>query len=100
MPENITQRPEESAAPRVIAHTITVDGTQLTFRPATVPELDRYFSKAQSTLVSGSVRLATDMCHDSGAAAEIFAGKPGLAVRIATAELEAKGFVNDTKVSD
>lgn len=90
--QNHTIRPTDPATPRVIAHSVTVGDTQLTFRGATIPELDRYLGNAKDKLVTSSIRLATDMAHDKDLAAKIFEEKPGIAVQISTKELEAKGF--------
>lgn len=89
---NQIARKDAPAPARVIAHTLDTEHGQLTFRGATMPELDRYLSNVKAKMVSSSVVLAQDMAHDKELAAQVFAAKPGLAVRLANAEMAAKGF--------
>ncbi len=89
---NQIARQDAPAPARVIAHTLDTEHGQLTFRGATMPELDRYLSNVKAKMVSSSVVLAQDMAHDKELAAQVFAQKPGLAVRVVNDEMAAKGF--------
>lgn len=94
---NQIARQDAPAPARVIAHTLDTEHGQLTFRGATMPELDRYLGNIKNKLVSSSVTLAQDMAHDPVLAAQVFAQQPGLAVRIANDEMAAKGFSNSNQ---
>lgn len=92
--QNATARPTDVPAAKIQGQIRDLDGATYTFRPASVDQLDRYLSTVKNKTVSASITLALDMVEPEqrNQLAAALEDKPGLALRVVNAELEAKGF--------
>lgn len=91
---SLTTRPTEVPPAKIIGQTKEINGQTYVFAPASVDQLDRYFGKVRTHTVSASMTLALDMADPSQrpVLSAIFDERPGIALKVVSVELAAKGF--------